>query len=247
MSSPETQPEKGMTFLEHLEELRSRLFRIAVAFAVAFVVCWIFCAQILRFFLAPIKDNLFGGGDIIFIYLTEPFMVYMKAAALAAIFLSAPYVLMQIWGFVSPGLYARERRMGVGFIVFGTFFFVLGGLFGYYVLMPMTAHWLIALGGDFKAQLTLESAFQFESHVLIGLGLVFQLPIVIFFLARLGVVTPGFLLKHFRIAVLLITIAAAVITPTGDALTMSVFAAPMIVLYLLGVLVAWLFEKRPGK
>jgi sec-independent protein translocase protein TatC len=236
-----------MSFLEHLDELRSRLFRVAIVFVVLLAVCWLASDRILAFLMKPIREHLFGGGEIIFISLTEPFMVYMKASAIAALFLSAPYILWQFWGFVSPGLYKAERRAGVVFILAGTIFFAAGGAFGYYVAMPMTAQWLISLGSQFKAQLTLESAFEFESRMLLGAGLVFEMPIVILVLSRFGIVTPGFLMRHFRIAIMVIAIAAAVITPSGDALTMTVFALPMVALYLLGVAFAWIAARPAAK
>jgi sec-independent protein translocase protein TatC len=232
-----------MGFLEHLDELRSRLFRVAIVFLALLAVCWLGSARILEFLMRPIREHLFGGGEIIFIALTEPFMVYMKASAIAALFLSAPFILWQFWGFVAPGLYKTERRAGVLFIVLGTIFFVAGGAFGYYLALPYTARWLLSLGGPFKAQLTLQSAFEFESRMLLGAGLVFEMPIVILILARFGIVSAGFLLRHFRIAVMVIAIAAAVITPSGDALTMTIFAGPMVLLYLLGIAFAWLAAK----
>jgi sec-independent protein translocase protein TatC len=233
-----------MSLLDHLDELRSRLVRCVLVFVVAFALCWAVSGRILAFLLRPIKDSLFEGGEIIFINLPEPFLIYMKAAALAAVFVSSPYLLYQLWAFVAPGLYRNERRMVVPFLVFGTLFFVAGGTFGYYVATPVAAGWLIGLGEQFTAQITLRSAFGFESKIIIGMGVVFELPILIFFLSRIGVVTPGFLMKHFRTAVLIIAAIAAIITPTGDMLTMSVFAGPMILLYLLGVAVAWIFGKR---
>jgi sec-independent protein translocase protein TatC len=235
-----------MSLLEHLDELRSRLFRVAVVYILLLAACWGVSGPILRFLLRPIREHLFEGGDIVFIHLTEPFMIYLKASAVAALFIGAPYALYQLWCFVAPGLYRRERRLVVPFLFFGTLFFVGGGAFGYYVATPVASSWLIGLGEEFKASITLRSAFQFESRVIIGMGAVFELPIVIFFLSRVGVVTPRFLMRHFRTAVLIIAVLAAVITPTGDMLTMSVFAGPMILLYLLGVLVAWVFGRPPG-
>lgn len=232
-----------MSFLEHLDELRSRLFRVVIVFVVSLAVCWFASDRILAFLLQPIREHMFSGGEIIFISLTEPFMIYMKASAMAAIFLSAPFILWQFWGFVAPGLYKTERRAGGLFIAAGTIFFVAGGAFGYYVALPTTARWLLSLGSQFKAQLTLQSAFDFESRVLLGAGLVFEMPIVILVLSRFGIVTPAFLLRHFKIAVIVIAIAAAVITPSGDALTMTVFSVPMIALYLLGVGFAWIASK----
>jgi sec-independent protein translocase protein TatC len=232
-----------MTFLEHLDELRSRLFRIAIVFIVILAAAWLVSDRILAFLLKPIREHMFEGGEIIFISLTEPFMVYMKASAIAAIFVSAPYVLWQFWGFVAPGLYKKERRAGALFIVLGTIFFVAGGAFGYYIALPMTARWLLSLGTKFKAQLTLQSAFDFENRMLLGAGLVFELPIVILVLSRFGIVTPAFLIRHLRMAIMVIAIAAAVITPSGDALTMTVFALPMVALYLLGVGFAWIAAR----
>ena len=232
-----------MSFLEHLDELRSRLFRVAIVFVVFLAGCWLVSDKILAFLLAPVREHLFTGGDIIFISLTEPFMVYMKASAIAALFLSAPFILFQFWGFVAPGLYKTERRAGALFIVLGTVFFAAGGAFGYYVALPITARWLLSLGAQFKAQLTLQSAFEFENRMLVGAGLVFEMPIIILVLSRFGIVTPAFLLRHFRMAVMIIAIAAAVITPSGDALTMTVFALPMIGLYLLGIAFAWIAAR----
>jgi sec-independent protein translocase protein TatC len=232
-----------MSFLEHLDELRSRLFRIAIVFVVLLAASWAFSDRILGFLMKPIREHLLNGGDIIFINLTEPFMVYMKASAIAALFLSAPYILWQFWGFVAPGLHKNERRAGSLFIVLGTLFFVAGGAFGYYVAVPITARWLLSLGTQFKAQLTLESAFDFENRMLLGAGLMFEMPIVILVLSRFGIVTPAFLMRHFRMAIMVIAIAAAVITPSGDALTMTVFAVPMIALYTLGIGFAWLAAK----
>jgi sec-independent protein translocase protein TatC len=233
----------AMSFLEHLDELRSRLVRSVIVFIVAVGVCCAFSDRIVKVLLAPIREHMFEGGEIVFISITEPFAIYMKASALAGIFLASPYFLYQLWAFVAPGLYKRERRMVAPFLIFGTLFFVAGGFFGYAVATPVAAKWLLALGRDYTANLTLRSAFQFESHVILGLGLTFEMPVVIGLLAAVGVVTPAFLLRHFRIAVLVIAILAAVLTPTGDVMTMAVFTAPMLVLYLLGIAVAWLVTR----
>jgi sec-independent protein translocase protein TatC len=248
-NSPEGEPsgEGAMGLLEHLDELRSRLFKCALAFGIFFAVCWTFSARTVQFLLKPIQENLFDGGEIIFINLTEPFMIYMKSSALMAMFLGVPVFLYQMWQFVAPGLYKKERGMVVPLMFFGTLFFSAGGAFAYYVAVPISARWLIDLGGDFTANLTLRSAFQFESRMLLGMGAVFEMPIIILFLSRIGLVTPRFLMKHFKIAVLIMAVLSAVITPTGDMLTMSIFAGPMILLYLLGVVVSWVTAKRDKK
>jgi sec-independent protein translocase protein TatC len=237
-----------MSFLEHLDELRSRLLRCFVVFVVAFGASWAVSDVLLAILLQPVREHLFGGGDIVYITITEPFSVYMRTSALAAIFLASPYFLWQVWAFVAPGLYPNERRLVLPFVASGTVLFAAGGYFGYRVATPVAARWLIALGEGFTAAITLRSAFQFESRIILGLGLVFELPVVIALLARLDVVTPAFLLRHFRTAVVIIAGLAAVLTPTGDIMTMTVFAGPMILLYLLGTAVAWTFRRRgPGR
>ena len=247
MTAEKTDTPGTMSLLDHLDELRSRLFKALAGFMVAFIGCWAIAGRLLEFLVEPIRKHMFEGGEIVFINMTEPFTIYMKAAALAALFVSAPWVLYQIWAFVSPALYPRERRLAMPFMFFGTLFFLAGGWFGYSVATPTAARWLINLGEAFKAQITLRSAFGFESWIILGMGLVWELPVLIFFQSRVGLVTPRFLMRHFRTAVLIIAILAAVLTPTGDIPTMTVFAVPMILLYLLGVLVAWLFGGKPRK
>ena len=137
--------------------------------------------------------------------------------------------------------------MAIPFLVFGSLFFVAGGAFGYYVATPRAAEWLIGLGKSYVPTITLRSAFAFESRIILAMGAVFELPILIFFLTRLELVTPRFLLRHFRIALLIIAILSAVLTPTGDMVTMSIFVIPMTLLYLLGVGVSWAFAPRRDK
>ena len=175
-----------MSLLEHLEELRGRVFRVAIAYLVALIACWTVSGWILEWLLEPIRHLLPAGQDIVFLNLTEPFVIYVKAAAVAACFVAAPYVLFQIWGFIAPGLYRKERRLVVPFLVFGTLFFIGGGAFGYYVATPRAAEWLLALGSGFTASITLRSAFAFESRIILAMGTVFEMPILIFFLARVG-------------------------------------------------------------
>jgi sec-independent protein translocase protein TatC len=244
MQAKEDHPESAMSVLEHLDELRSRLWKSLVVVVIVMGACWAVSDTILEFLLVPIREHLLEGDEIVFITPVEPFMTYMKASAIVAIFISAPYLLYQLWAFVAPGLYRHERKLVVPFLAFGSLFFLAGGAFGYYVATPVASGWLIGLGQKFTAQITLRSAFQFESRIILAMGLVFELPILIFFLSRIGVVTPRFLMRHFKTAVLIIAILAAVLTPTGDVLTMSVFAGPMILLYLLGVAVAWAFGRR---
>ena len=235
-----------MTLLEHLDELRKRLLWSIVAIFVGFLLCWYWAQPIFRWMSVPITQFLPPGEKLAFTGLVDPFMLYMKVALLAGIFAASPVVLWQFWLFVSPALYKHERRIMVPFVFFTTAFFLAGGYFGYKIAFPMVVRFLLTVGQDFRQVVTINEYFSMASKVILGLGLVFELPVLIMLLARFGIVTAKFLLKYFRFAVLIIFIIAAVITPTPDIPTQCVFALPMVVLYLLGILVAWLFgKKRP--
>jgi sec-independent protein translocase protein TatC len=155
-------------------------------------------------------------------------------------------VLYQVWAFIAPGLYPSERRYAAPFIIFSSLFFIAGGLFGYYVAFPYAARFLLSVAGDFEPALTIRSLFQFESRLILWMGLIFEMPVVIFLLAKVGVVTPTFLLRNFKYAVLAIFVIAAIVTPTPDVVTQCVFALPMVGLYLLGLATSYLVRPRSG-
>jgi len=235
-----------MSLLQHLEELRRRIVRALIAVAVAFVFSWVFVERIAEFLAQPIYDVLPEGTRLTFLGVSDPFIIYVKVAALAALFIASPAVLYQAWRFVVPGLYQRERRRALPFILAGTFFFLAGGAFAYYVAFPFAVEFLIGMGAAFQPMITVEKYFRFLLYVILGLGLMFELPIVIFLLAQMGIVTPRFLMRHFRWAVLLIFVAAALITPTPDVVNLCLFALPTILLYLLGVgAAALVLRKKP--
>jgi sec-independent protein translocase protein TatC len=234
-----------MTFLEHLDELRIRLLRSLIAIAVALGVCWNWSAQILHFMLQPLRAA-FPTATFITTGPTEGFSLHMKAAFFAAVFLAAPFVLYQGWAFISPGLYPYEKRWVVPFVGLGSLFFVLGGAFGHWALFPATFRFLGQYTtGDIHYFPSVSEYFSFYFWFVIGLGVVFQLPVLILVLSRLGLVTPRFLLRNLKFAVLASFIVSAVITPSTDVVNQTMLAAPIIVLYLLGVAVAWLFGRRP--
>ena len=184
-----------MSFLEHLEELRKRLVVSIAALGVAFLICWNFADRIFGYIEVPLAKYLPAGEKMVFTRLTEPFMLYMKVAFFAGIFIASPIILLQLWLFISPGLYKRERRYAAPFIVFATFFFVLGGYFGYRVLLPGTCAFFLETGKQFKQMIKVDEYFSFASTIILATGLVFETPILIFFLARLGIVTPAFLCR----------------------------------------------------
>lgn len=236
-----------MSFLGHLEELRRRLLVSLIALVVAFLVCWSFAPQIFELLQRPILDLMPPGEKLAFTRLTAPFFLYMKVAFFAGIFLAAPVLLWQVWRFISPGLYRRERRYAAPFIVFSSLFFIAGGWFGYRIVFPMAAGFFLEMGEQFQQVITIDDYFGFASKIILGMGLVFETPILIFFLSRLGIVTPQFLLQKFKYAVVIIFVIAAVITPTPDMITQSALAIPMIVLYLLGIGISVLFGKKREK
>ncbi|HEU0106962.1 MAG TPA: twin-arginine translocase subunit TatC [Vicinamibacteria bacterium] len=232
-----------MTFLEHLDELRVRLMHSLGALVVGTIVCWGFHERIFHFLTQPLRH---AYPDVKFITTgpTEAFMMYMKMSFFVGIFLVAPYILYQVWAFIAPGLYAHEKAYAVPFIVAGSLFFILGGGFGHYILFPTTFKFLYEFAGDdMKFLPKVDEYFEFYSWFLLGLGLVFQIPVIIFVLARIGLVTPGFLMRQFKFAVLVSFIVAAIVTPSADVVNQTLLALPMMGLYLLGVLVAWMFGR----
>ncbi|MEP6635844.1 MAG: twin-arginine translocase subunit TatC [Acidobacteriota bacterium] len=173
----------------------------------------------------------------------EPFSLYIKVSLYAAICLSIPFLLFQIWAFVSPGLYPHERGYVTPFIALSSISFVLGAMFAYYVIFPPAAKYLLGLGQDFRLLLKADDYFDFIIIVMLGMGIVFQMPAISYVLARIGLITAGFLVRIWKTALIVILIAAAVLSPTNDIPNMLLFAAPMIVLYLISIFVAWIFSK----
>ena len=233
-----------MTFLEHLDELRARTLRSLIGIVAALAVCWNWSAAILHFITQPLRV---AYPHVAFITTapTEGFALHMKAAFVAGVFLSAPFVLYQAWAFISPGLYAHEKRYVIPFVGLGSVFFVAGGAFGHLFLFPATFRFLGQYTtGDIQYLPRLTEYFSFYFWFVVGLGVVFQLPVVIFVLARIGLVTPGFLIRNFKFAVLGAFIVAAIITPSADVVNQTMLAAPIVALYVLGIAVAWIFGKR---
>lgn len=173
----------------------------------------------------------------------EPFSLYIKVSLYAALCLSVPFLLWQIWAFVAPGLYPHERGYVTPFIVLSSISFVLGAMFAYYVIFPPAAKYLLGLGQDFRLLLKADDYFDFIIIVMLGMGVVFQMPAVSYVLSRIGLLTAGFLVRSWKTAAIVILIAAAVLSPTSDIPNMLLFAAPMLVLYVVSIFVAWIFSR----
>jgi sec-independent protein translocase protein TatC len=338
----DTQADEGsMSFLDHLDELRSRLIRIAIFVVVAFVLCWVFSDKIYNFLQIPVQAamldarrhgalNLNGvvlnllsdqpdGSELIFNFpadtkigqaivragttipvqiqrgddqipqlitvspwvinsvtvvdkgyviprelyapsngMLDPdnrlvvatvqgaFNLYIKVSFYAAIFFGVPFILIQIWGFVSPGLYPHEKKYAAPIILMASFWFLAGCAFAYYIAFPRAANFLlgVAAEGNLRPLVTADEYFDLIITIMLGLGVIFEIPTVTFFGARLGLVSPGLLLKVWRFAIIAIFIIAAVLSPTTDVPNLLVFAAPMLILYFLSVGIAWVFHRK---
>ena len=241
-----------MSFLEHLDELRKRLVITVLALLVGFLVCFAFIGPIFDFIMRPLQEILPDGGRLVYTEPTEAFFLYIKIAALAGLMLAMPVILSQLWLFVTPGLYAHEKRFAIPFVVLASGFFVGGALFSHFVLFPVAWTFFAGFASDYMEFMPrIQPAFSLYVRLILACGVVFQMPTLVFFLARVGVVTAGFLGRNIKYAILLIFIFAAVLTPTGDPVTLSMMAAPMIALYGLSIGIAWVFgrknEERSGE
>lgn len=247
-AAPAEEPAGEMSFFDHLEELRRRIFISITAIGIGFILGFYVADVAFEFLARPMLDAFEAAGipadKLIYTSPLGPLRLYITVGLYLGIIMALPVVLQQVWLFVAPGLYRHERRAGLSFLFSSVFLFLAGTVFGYYVMMPMTLEFLISFQGPFTPMISINEYFDLVLVILLGLGVVFQLPILIFFLTLFGIVTPGFLMRNFRYAVLIIAILAAFITPTTDVLTMSIFMAPMIVLYLLGVGVSAIVVRR---
>ena len=236
-----------MGFLDHLEELRKRIVYSIAAVAVGFFACWWKVEAIYDVMQRPIMDALRANGmseKLVYLNPTEPFNLYLKIAALAGLFLTSPFVLYQVWMFISPGLYRKEKKYVVPFMVSTIALFSLGGIFGYKFVYPYALTFLINFGKQFQPMITVGEYTQLFLSVVLGMGLIFEMSILVFFLALMGIMSAGFMWKNFRYAILVIFIIAAIVTPTTDILNMCIFAAPMIALYAISIGVAWLVHPK---
>ena len=234
-----------MSLMEHLTELRYRLIVSIVGVVALTVLSWFFADLLYNFLVAPVVRLLPADANrLTYLSLTEPFVLYLKVAALSGVFFGSPLLIYQAWMFVAPGLFSRERRYALPVIGSSIFCFLAGGAFGYFILFPVMANFFLTLGQDFRQMLTVNNLFGFLVRTLFGCALIFEWPIVVFFLARLGLLTAGAMWRNFRYAVLGIFVVAAIVTPTPDMATQTILAVPMLGLYLFGILVARIVEPR---
>jgi len=243
----EKEPMPTMGFLDHLEELRKRIVYSIVAVAVGTGLSWGYRERIYSVMQKPIMDALRAHGlaeKLVYLNPTDPFNLYLKIAMLAGLFLTSPFVLYQVWMFISPGLYRNEKRYVLPFMISTITLFTLGGYFGYRIAYPRALDFFIGFSGQFQPMITVGEYTSLFLSIVLGMGLIFEMPILVFFLAFMGIMTPSFMIKNFRYAILVIFILAAIVTPTPDIVNMCVFAAPMLALYALSIGVAWVVHPK---
>ncbi len=242
-TEPETESGK-MSFLEHLDELRKRLVHVVAYVAVGFLACWFLSKRIYDFLAIPLTASLPEGTKLAFTKPTDPFILYMKVAFLAGIFLTLPLIFYEVWKFIAPGLYRKEKRFVIPFLVSSMLLFLSGAAFCYYIVLPPTFEFLIQLGSSFTPMIMINEYLDMTNMMLLGFGAIFEMPVIAAFLSMFGLVTAGFLWRKFKFALIGIVALAAILSPTGDAFNLLMWTAPMVLLYVISIGVAAIFGWR---
>ena len=236
--------DKKQPLTSHLGELRKRLILSFIAMAVGFIACYAVADTIFNILAAPLLRMMPAGGPLIFTSVAEAFFTYMKVAFIAGIILTSPFLLYQVWAFVAPGLYQHEKRYVVPFLLGGSGFFALGVLFAYFVAIPIGFKFLLGYATDFiKPMPSMKEYLSFSIKFLLAFGLVFEFPVVLVVLARIGIINAGMLSRQRKYAILLIFVFAAVVTPP-DLISQVIMAIPLMVLYELSIVLSRIFGKK---
>jgi sec-independent protein translocase protein TatC len=234
-----------MSFLEHLDELRKRIIRALISLCFGIAIAAFFIDDIYAFVMLPLRQALRPGETMIYTYPTEAFMLYIRIAVIAGLFISAPLIFWQVWLFVAPALYAKERRYAIPFVVLSSLGVIAGAAFSHYVAFPLMWRFFASFSSDLVSFMPrIEDSFSLYMRMLLGMAAVFQMPALVFFLARMGVVSARWMARQFKYAILVIFIVAAVITPSSDMASQTIVAVPMIGLYILSIAIAWMFGKK---
>ena len=240
--------EEKLSLTAHLEELRKRLVFILIAVGVGFCACYAIKDRLFTIITRPLAMVLPQKSSLIFTGLPEAFFIYMKISFFASLVLTSPYTLYQIWQFISPGLYPWEKRYALPFVLSSSLLFIGGVLFGYFIVLPPAFKFFVSFSSDFlKPMLSLKEYLSLSLKFLLGFGLAFELPVLIFFTTKIGLTNAGMLSKYRRYAILIIFIVAAILTPSPDALTQTLLAVPLIFLYEISIIVARFAEKERPK
>jgi sec-independent protein translocase protein TatC len=244
--SPE-EPAGAMTFFEHLSELRKRIVNSLISVVIGAGIGWFLAPYFVNWITKPMIKALGDANldkKLVYTHPAGYLNLLISLSIYLGLVIASPWILYQIWLFVAPALYKHERSAITGFLFSTVFLFLAGIAFGYFISLPYVLRFLISFQGPVVPLISINEYFDLILMILLGLGLVFELPVLIFFLSLFGIVTPKFMLKNFRYAILVIAILAAVLTPTPDATTMLVFMAVLVALYLVGVGVSWVVVRR---
>jgi sec-independent protein translocase protein TatC len=234
-----------MSFLEHLDELRKRIIRSLLALCLGVGIAAFFIDDIINFVMRPLSATLPSGASFIYTYPTEAFMLNIRIALLAGLFIGTPIIFTQVWLFVAPALYAKERRYAIPFVVLSSAGFLAGAAFSHYVAFPLMWRFFSSFSNDMITFMPrIEDTFSMYLRMMLGMAVVFQMPALVFFLARMGVITARWMVRQFKYAVLVIVVVAAIITPSADVASQLIVAGPMVILYILSIAIAWMFGKR---
>lgn len=246
MTDPKNEDKMPLT--SHLEELRKRIVRILIAVGVAFLGCFAFKEEIFRIVALPLISVLPPGTHMVYTGLPEAFFTYIKVSLYAGIFVASPVVLYQVWKFISPGLFPKEKKFVAPFVITSTLLFVGGVCFGYFLVLPGAYKFFLEFTTDFlKPMLSMREYLTLTLKLLLAFGIIFEIPVFLFFMTKIGLVTPRKLARMRRYAIVVCFIVAAIITPTPDAFTQCMMAIPMIVLYEVGILVSKLAGRKKDK
>ena len=241
------QTDEKMPFTTHLDELRSRLMRSIIAVSLVFAACYLIKERIFEILTIPLKVAMPDNSAMIFTSLPEAFFTYLKVSFFAAILIASPYLLYQLWKFVSPGLYATEKKYVAPFVILSTIFFLGGTLFAYYIVFPFGFKFFLAFGTEFiRPMLSIREYLSFTFKLLLAFGIIFELPIFMFFLARIGIVDSKMLTAKRKYAILLVFVVAALFTPP-DVVTQVLMAVPLMLLYEISIWVVKAGEKKAAK
>jgi sec-independent protein translocase protein TatC len=238
-----------MSLMQHLEELRKRIVRAFWAWFVAFMICSNYAEQIYLEISKPLRAVLPPGTKLVFLTATEPFFAYLKIGAFGGLLITLPYIFWQLWGFIAPGLYAREKRYVIPFVVLSSGCFLAGTAFGFYVAFPLMFGFLVqsgTAGGEVVPMLSMGSYLSLAGQMLLAFGITFELPIVILFLARIGLIGYPLLARNRKYALLICFILGAIFSPP-DVVSQTVLAVPMFVLYEVGIWLAYFFGKKKAE
>jgi sec-independent protein translocase protein TatC len=235
-----------MSFLDHLDELRRRIMYALGSALVGFVIVVWYVFDIFAFIFRPMQAMLPAGQTLIYTDPAEQFMLLVKIAVLAGLLLASPLVILQVWLFIAPGLYANEKKWAIPFVLMATFFCLVGAAFSHYVVFPITWNFFVSFSvSDFiEFQPRVEPAFSLYLRLVLACAVTFQLPTVVLFLAGMGMAIAGFMIRNFKYAFLIIVLAAAVLSPDGGGVGMVAMGGPVLILYIFSIGLAWLFAKK---